>query len=368
MKHGIFRNAPHKPTTIDTNMLNIYQDAPSYVYGNVIPNQAPDLGYDQVFFEDVLELFLGTNSGHLSKYIYDFNRPQEKDRPPHQTDTWNEIVLHSKQHYIPRADKKLLGMALQNIKNYVPEEITYVDFGVGSDETINGLTLPLIRLLNCKRYIAVDYCEKFLATILEVKNKNCDIKTIHTDFFMRPSFPIEKGPALGVMTGCTIGNMYGSMRDLNVDLNLTHTLIGLKKFLPQGWFIISMDANHNERTLFNNYMSSLHCDLFLSIMFRIKSLLPTNDFNPNLFKYMPEWHPKLQLFAHMAQATEAQEFQLGTSLLRINKGQKFHLLNSYKFDTKFFEACCTKARLSVVKRWDHDTPVKLYLLKSENKG
>ncbi|MDD5586156.1 MAG: L-histidine N(alpha)-methyltransferase [Alphaproteobacteria bacterium] len=333
-------------------------------------NRGFDPGYDEVFYDDALELFLETNAGHLGKYIYDFSGPQKDDIPLSQTDTWNEIVLHSKEHYIPRADRELFETAGQYLKTCVPSDIPYIDFGAGSDETIRNLTLPVIKLLKSKRYYAIDYCEKYLAIARELKSAfgSCVIDTVHADFFYPPEFPIETGPAFGVMTGCTIGNIYGSMRDLNVNLNLARTLKDLMRFMPQGQLAISVDTNQDEGALFKNYMTPLHRHLFLSSMFRIKALLPTNNFDPELFEYAPEWHPDLQLFAHIAKATETQEFELGDKYLHVKKGQKLHLLNSYKFGVDFFETCCAQAGLSVVNRWDHETSVKLYLLQSEKQA
>jgi uncharacterized SAM-dependent methyltransferase len=327
-------------------------------------------GYDEVFYDNALELFLETNSGHMGKYIYDFNGPQGDNLSPPKTDTWDEIVRHSNEHYIPRADRELLRLAHEYLKAHIPSEIAYIDFGAGSNETVRNVTLPLIKLLKSKKYYAVDYCEKYLAIARKLKYEfgSCAVNTVHTDFFFPPEFPIEDGPTLGVMTGCTIGNIYGTMRDLNVNLNLTRALKSLMKFMPHGQLVISVDGNQDKDALFNNYMTPLHRHLFLSTMFRIKALLPTENFDPELFEYAPEWHPDLQLFAHIAKATEAQEFKLGDKYLYVKKGQKLHLLNSYKFSAEFFEACCTLAGLSVVNHWENETPVKLYLLKSDNRA
>lgn len=65
----------------------------------------------------------------------------------------------------------------------------------------------------------------------------------------------------------------------------------------------------------------------------------------------------------MATATESQDFNLGSYPLRIEKAEKLHLFNSYKFRKDFFESCCPKANLEIVESWQHETGIAFYLLK-----
>jgi len=93
------------------------------------------------------------------------------------------------------------------------------------------------------------------------------------------------------------------------------------------------------------------------------SQLPTTNFDPALFDYQPEWLSEQQLVAHMAVATEDQDFKLGEYPLQVKAGEKVHLFNSYKFRQEFFEECCPKANLEIAKSWKHESGVMLYLLK-----
>ncbi len=320
--------------------------------------------YNEEFFDDLLELFLGTKTGHVGKYIYEDSAELQAAKREHDY-LWKDVIeQENPSYYLPKADNVLLQTALSTIGDVVPLETNVVDFGVGGTAAFNAHIRPFLDALSSPSYVGLDFCEGYLDAI---KEKQADlpsikISTVNMDFFESQRNPVSPTPALGIMTCGTIGNIYGSIRDRNVDLNLTRSLKTVSSLTKNGWLLISIDTNQTESSLMAGYATSLMERLFLTVFERAPKELPLQGFNPSLFTYAPEWHPEVQLFAHIAEATQSQDFMLGDYQLHIERGQKFHLLNSYKFRQDFFESCCDKANLEILKVWHHESPMKLYLL------
>lgn len=306
--------------------------------------------------EDSLDLWSGLNSGHMGKYIYSAHN-------------WNEITECSDNYYIPKADADLVDMAACELTKLLPSGIDYVDFGVGGTAAIKRHALPIIQQISANRYIGVDYNQDLLdqALNLVTESINTKIEIIKTDFFNFELPPISNHPALGVMNGLTLTNHYGTLFDREIARNLVPTLKYLAYLCGQGWLMVAIDCNNSEQSLKQAYITPLNSQLYLRVFHRMADELSIDGFDAAAFTYAPEWHADKQLFAHMAQATKDQRFSLGGYQFHITAGQKFHLLNSYKYQREWFEQACTQANLSIIKRWDHETPMKLYLLRSETK-
>jgi len=304
--------------------------------------------------EDSLDLWSGLNSGHMGKYIYN-------------AQNWNEITERSDNYYIPKADADLVDIAAHDLPNLLPSGIDYVDFGVGGTAAIKRHALPIIQRINANRYIGIDYNQELLNQALNLESEfiNTKIEIIKTDFFNPELSPICKYPALGVMNGLTLTNHYGTLLDREVAQNLVPTLKYLAYLCGQGWLMVAIDCNNCEQSLKQAYITPLNSQLYLRVFRRMAGELSIDGFDAEAFTYAPEWYPEKQLFAHMAQATKDQKFYLSGYQFHITAGQKFHLLNSYKYQGKWFEQACTNANLSILKRWDHETPMKLYLLRSK---
>lgn len=56
------------------------------------------------------------------------------------------------------------------------------------------------------------------------------------------------------------------------------------------------------------------------------------------------------------------QFTLGTRPIFLYEGQEFHMKNAYKFRPEFFEHCCERVGLKVVRAWSDSSPAKVYLL------
>ena len=317
-----------------------------------------------LFLEDMVSLFLEIESGHVGKYIYEDHTATDALNVQHDY-LWQHIITQDNSaYYMPHADNELLAQTLRNIRYYIPDQTPIVDFGLGGVAAFRAHICPFIDKLACSTYVGLDFCKGYLDAIQNniTLARPIEIKTIEMDFFNPHTTKVTNTPSLGIMTCSTIGNIYGSTQDKIVDLSLIRSLKTISSLTKNGWLLLSVDTNQDEPSLIKGYDTPLMAQLFLTVMQRLYRELPHQGFNPSLFVYTPEWYPETQLLAHIAVATAAQDFMLGDYHIHVQEGQKYHLLNSYKFKPKFFEDCCDKANLDILNVWHHESPMKLYLL------
>lgn len=311
---------------------------------------------DAIFYEDMIDLFSGINGGHVGKYCYDGSN-------------WDAVIENSTKYYVPRADNELVLQAASEIRGLIPQGTPYVDFGVGGTVAFKHHVLPIIRQLKSPLYVGVDFCERALSSVASIPQNEIagfDVQTVQTDFFVPSADILTALPALGVMNGLTVTNKYGTLRDTNVEGDFARDLAQLCRFTNYGWLLLTIDTNRDENSLREAYETPMTSRLYLNVFHRMADTLPVHGFDPSLFIYEPEWHPEIHLFAHMAKATETQDFSLGPHKFFVKKGEKLHLLNSYKFSEEFFEMCSQRADMRVQKAWNHESPMKLYLLAGKN--
>ena len=317
---------------------------------------SPD--YDEEFFDDMLRMFTDMGRGEVSKYMYD------RGEDTADNNLWEEIVKVRTDYYVPQADSELMDEARGELARYVPSGVPYVDFGVGGSESFKRYVLPTMRSLASSEYFGLDFDQKILDQIESDRTtlSDIDVHTVRTDFFTPSNRIIAPTPALGVMNGITLTNMYGSLNDASPAANLVGALKYLSQLTNHGWLLLSIDTNQDRESLLKMYLTPLNSKLNIAPLPRMELDLPVRGFDASLFEYTPEWFPEKQLLVHLATASEDQEFMLGDYSIQVREGQKLHLFNSYKFRQSFFEECCCKASVGVVRSWKHQSGVMLYLL------
>ncbi|MGE0109831.1 MAG: L-histidine N(alpha)-methyltransferase [Bdellovibrionales bacterium] len=312
----------------------------------------------------MLDLFLGFNAGHVGKYIYEGSTTTQENISK-QDYLWQDVIHQDNPaYYMPTADNDLIQEALLSIDNLIPRKTSIVDFGIGGIAAFNAHIRPFLEKLSSHSYIGLDFCEDYLLAVKKAVSPSSafSVTTHEIDFFNPSIKQVTSQPALGIMTCGTIGNMYGTLNDSSVKNNLTQALRTISSLTKNGWLLLSVDTNQKEESLVQGYDTPIMARLFLTVLHRMNKELPVEGFDSSLFKYVPEWHADLQLLAHVAYATDSQDFTLGNHTLHIEKGTRLHLLNSYKFTQDFFESCCDNANLEILSTWHHKSPTKLYLL------
>jgi len=184
--------------------------------------------------------------------------------------------------------------ARKDLPRYVPSGIPYVDFGVGGSESFKRYVLPTMRLLASADYYGVDFDQKILDQIESVRPtlSDIDVHTIRTDFFTPSNRIISQTPALGVMNGITLTNMYGSLNDTSPEANLIGALNNLSQLTNHGWLLLSIDTNQDRESLLKMYHTPLNSKLNIASLPRMEAELPVSGFDSSLFEYTPEWFPE----------------------------------------------------------------------------
>lgn len=318
---------------------------------------------NKVFFDDIVDLFMGFRSGHLGKYAYGSHETDTLQNTPN--DNWDRVVSPKENSYsLPNSDNELLAAATPSIHHFIPLKTSLLDFGVGETSTFYEHALPILQKLKSQTYYGVDFCQPYLDAVKCIKElrHNVAIETVNLDFFEPQTQPIASAPSVGLMMCSTIGNIDGNLAHRNITEELVSTLRNLSMMTKQGWLLLSVDTNQDPNSLALNYRTKPIAQFVISIFDHMLKELPVTSFDSQLFNYEPEWIPDLQLFAHIVEAKESQYFSIDKLDFHIEKGQKFHLLNSHKFSPTFFEECCNKANLEVINVWHHPSAMKLYLL------
>lgn len=332
------------------------------ISANAFARSDMDMSEEQLaFFDDMHRMFLGLGRGEVGKYMYD-NPKMEKNN------VWEQIVNTKSDYYVPQAEVALFEKARKELPHLVPQGTAYVDFGVGGEPSFKRYVLPTLECMGSKEYFGLDYDIKILRKLKAMSPGflGLSLHAIQTDFFLPTTLAISSQPALGVMNGITLGNMYGALYEQQIGDNVVRALKHLHRLTNNGWLLVTIDTNQNEAALLKMYLTPLNSQLNVSSLPRMEQQLPVKDFDASLFDYSPEWFPDRYLLAHLVTATENQDFLFGDYRLSVEKGQKVHLFNSYKFPKSFFETYCAKAGLSVIRSWDHETGIVLYLLKASD--
>ena len=74
-----------------------------------------------------------------------------------------------------------------------------------------------------------------------------------------------------------------------------------------------------------------------NIMHRLKRDLQLEEMDAQAFRYKPQWDAKGYDLKHVLTATKAQEFNLKGTPIKIEEGQQFHTLSSFKYPVKVFQ-------------------------------
>jgi len=321
----------------------------------LITNQA---GYDEDFLDDAQGMFpdeagWAPTTGSCGKYLYSANN-------------WQPVLADHTTFYAPDADQELMQLALNEIADYLPVGTPYIDFGAGGIASFKRYALPAIQKIGSKKYTGVDFCEAILSDIMTLSGElssDVSINTALLDLFLPTTRNLSPDqPALGVMNGLTIGNMR-NVRSVDAIRNhLTSTLQYLSRLAGNGWLLVSMDSNQDKKYVEQAYNIPPVAGLIRNMMWRIAKELPCEGFDPSAFSYAPHYDATLNRLEHLLVSEKEQEFILGDRIVNLKSGQEIHLVSSYKYSEHFFEQCCASARLSVTRRWHHQSGVLLYLL------
>jgi uncharacterized SAM-dependent methyltransferase len=322
------------------------------------------------FLQGSLDLFTERRVSHMGSYQYVSHAGARNGQSMSGAKLWADLEskeLNSDRTNLFSAEEILLDKVAHGINDFIPSQTPILELGPGTLEAFSKKTLPIIKAVRTTECIFVDESRSFLNDISTCKDlKGIQSKLIEDDFLEGDfCYREDDTNTLACLFGSTISNILSPVLDASPRTSLTDTLRKLAHTINNGWLLISFDANQNGKEIENFYTRQA---LFqLNVFYRMAVELPVDsDFDPSAFTYKAEWNASSGQLAHIAVVEHAQNFMLGNQQIRLRKGQKLHLKNSYKFHPGFFEECCIQANLGIVKSWSDYSDAKVYLLQKQN--
>lgn len=285
--------------------------------------------------QDVLDLFLGTRYGHMSKWEY--GSSAFDGDPAGGVDLWAHVIICPGHYYPAQNERELIRtfikgsdqkFALQGTK-------TIVEFGPGSGNAITEKTLPFLSLCPMiSRYVAVDSSiEQADAACRAVKNaKKIRTEYIQSDFTKGKFRRTWEGPATYIMWGCTIGNLPG-FAGQNPYSSLVAEIRQLQKTLLKGdTLVLIFDANDDEDSILRAYNEPALKRQSLSWLHALKrDGTVAGSFDPRLWVHEPVWFSDVMQCAHTIFPMFDQTINIGGHTIEIPAWRRFVSNNSYKF-------------------------------------
>ncbi len=297
---------------------------------------------DNSFLCDVKSLFLHEQEDNMGAYLYSTPNPAIDADTVNGEEYYREAIFQNQDYYLYEDEVQLINRVASKIAAYIPEESNIIEFGPGTKKAFVNKTLPFLKAVKqCQSYIPVDLCKTYLLQAQEVLKHELPeiaVKPIQDNFIENTDLVKNFGLPVVWFKGSTITNLSTS-KCIDFLENISQAL------KLEGLFIVGVDANQNESSLKKAYFNQTVAKFVLNIFHLIKRDLKNTNFNSTAFKYEFEWVANEHCVKHNAIATREQEFVLDDINIKIEEGEKFHLLSSYKYPVDYFQSLVKKAGL-----------------------
>lgn len=110
----------------------------------------------------------------------------------------------------------------------------------------------------------------------------------------------------------------------------------------------------------------------LSVLHKMKRDLPTENFDPDAFEFVPRWNEKehlLSLNIRLKKDRDPQSFKINGQAFTIGHGREFSVVNSYKFPPDFFINAAEAAGFVSEKSYElADNPIATHIFQYRPKS
>jgi uncharacterized SAM-dependent methyltransferase len=322
------------------------------------------------FLQDSIDLFTGTRVAHMGMHQYVDHAGVCDGKSMSGAKLWadadagREAEAQTGRSNLVCAEQVLLHKVASEIGYYLPPGLHVVELGPGTVSAFKNKTFPIINALMSTECTLVDGSVAFLKDIIAADlSRGITITSVEDDFWEgRNTYFNSEDPGLLCMFGSSVTNIITPLSDELPENALIAGLTSLVQAVRKGWMLVSFYADQDGERL-KAYYAKL-ASFQLNILYRMAVELPISEnFDPRAFDYEVEWRPRSSQLGHVAVVKRDIHFTLAGRNFFLYKGQRFHLKNAYKFRPEFFEACCTRVGLNVVKAWSDHSSAKVYLLK-----
>lgn len=297
----------------------------------------------QSFKQDIVDLFSGTKSAHLSSHTFGYS-----------AHLWEDFFNTPSDYYVIKDEINLIKDNIQTIRKICQGVQNIIDLGPGSEGAVRNKTLPILKafLFHLRQYIAIDVSKEYLAgaqSIVESEYEGLSTCGINDNFFNQQNLDVNDR-SLALLFGLTLSNMPGIVdKDTGIQF-LRKELRIFRNLLPQNaYFLCSFDACQNEDKLMRAYYHPKHAKFIESIAFKIKNDLGIgNGFKAEDWYYNPQWDAENHMFKHVITSKSEMDFTIDNRAFHLPKGHNILSYMSVKFPEHIYKDLFEDAGFEIV--------------------
>ncbi|MCD8520538.1 MAG: L-histidine N(alpha)-methyltransferase [Alphaproteobacteria bacterium] len=273
------------------------------------------------FLKDTQDFFARRRFGHMGNWRFS----EEGLR------LWDAISERAKLtgvYYIYSDELEMLAECGKEIASLLPNDITFIDLGPGSQQVIEEKLGVLFKALDgkVKHYIGVDIVPEILETAQEAFAElypGILFSSALQDFYKDiPNLPTRNFSLAGIF-GLTLFNIPIDPRIKGLpEEAISEMLKRLKAYLRPGeYLIVTQDCNRDEKLMKTLYEDQ--ADLWRHVLYRIKNELPVSEgFDPEGFDYEVDWIEETDASVRKFVANKDMNFSIGEENFSITKGRR----------------------------------------------
>ena len=269
-----------------------------------------------------------------------------------------EKITKTKEYYVTRVEKEILKKIANQINSIFGNNLTFVEFGSGSDEKIRILLNNKVKFY-IPLYISFDFINESSKKLfrsypkLKILPTYCD----YTKYIKLPK-SISK-TKIGFFLGSSIGNFYNG-EEKKFLKNAKKTL-GKKSFLFVGVDLIKsvkiLKKAYNDK---GNYTAKFNLNLINIINKKVKTKLKVKD-----FKYIATFNRKKSSMENFIVSKKYQTFFINKNKFHFKKGEKIQAEISNKFTISNFSKLAKSSGWHIKKHWkDRKKYYSVFLLQA----
>jgi len=329
---------------------------------------------NQRFLECTISFWSGKETGHLNAYAFNEPSPYIPNDPVRGGEHWTSMIVRNLAYYLITKEADAVKQLASQIGAYLPEGLASGDLGPGEGRAQNTKTLPLNKSLrNSVAFVGVDVNSVFSKTAAELieKETGTPSKAIVGDFLSENLNIFPEQRAVFSLFGGLLCNFGRDIKKCAEDV-LKETFNGLaKNFKPGDYLVITQDTNDIEKALLEAYSHPDMALYILSVLHKMKRDLPTENFDPNAFEYVPRWNKNehlLSLNIRLKANYPVQNFKINGEAFSMGHGKELSVVNSYKFPPEFFIEAATQAGFVSEQCYElEDNPIATHIFQYKPK-
>jgi len=255
-----------------------------------------------------------------------------------------EKITKTKEYYVTRIEKEILQKISGEINSFFDNNLTFVEFGSGSDEKIRILLNNKVKF-----YIPLDISFDFINEASRKLNKSYPkLKIIPTycDYTKYVRLPKNISETkIGFFLGSSIGNFYD--KEEKTFLKNAKKTLGKKSFLFVGVDLIKsvkiLKKAYNDK---GNYTAKFNLNLINIMNKKVKTKLKVKDFS-----YIATFNKKKNSMENFILSKKNQTFFINKKNFYLKKGEKIQTEISNKFTISKFSKLAKSSGWKVKKHW-----------------